>query len=260
MGAVQRAKRIAYATECVPINERDARILSLLGEGLKLGDIGKKLNLSRESIRLRVAKCHPQQKKLAWRVKSRVSHDKEKRVKTISGLSDIGRQRLSYDPETGLISWLDPGPDAFATLKGYRIFKRNFCGKTAGSISPDGYVKLRLNGASLLAHRVIWAMVYGYDPVDDIDHRDMCRSNNRIGNLRQATRSQNCMNKLTRSDNTSGSKGVSWHKVTGKWSASICVDGHAAHLGVFTNKQDATRAYQEASAEVHGNFSPTRLV
>lgn len=174
----------------------------------------------------------------------------------ISDLAEIGRERFDYDPATGQLTWRDPGPSAFQTLKGYRIFKRKFAGKPAGSIKKSsGYVLVCVLGRSILAHRIIWAMVHGYDPVDCIDHRDLCRSNNRIDNLRQATRSQNNMNKSLRPENRSGVKGVFWHKASNKWSAAITVDGCKRHLGVFSTFEEAVEARRVAAQTFHGEFA-----
>lgn len=170
-------------------------------------------------------------------------------------LARIGRERFDYDPKSGRLTWRDPGPSAFPTIKGYHIFKRRFAGRPAGSVNKTtGYVAVGVLGRSILAHRLIWAMVHGYDPTGDIDHRDLCRANNRLTNLREATRSQNSMNKPRRSDNRSGVKGVYWHKATGKWVATICANGNAAHLGVFLTLEDAADARRLAVTKVHGDF------
>lgn len=174
----------------------------------------------------------------------------------IANLAEIGRERFDYDPMSGQLTWRDPGPSAFQTLKGYRIFKRKFAGKPAGSVSKSsGYVHVCILGQSILAHRLIWAMVYGDDPLDCIDHRDLCRSNNRIGNLREATRSQNNMNKKLRPENRSGVKGVFWHKASRKWCADITVAGRKRHLGVFVSFEDAVEARRLAAETLHGEFA-----
>jgi CRP-like cAMP-binding protein len=50
----------------------------------------------------------------------------------------------------------------------------------------------------------------------EIDHRDRVRDNNRLDNLRLATRVQNSMNQWTGKKNTSGFKGISFAKKKGK--------------------------------------------
>jgi hypothetical protein len=174
----------------------------------------------------------------------------------IPNLARLGRERFDYDPSTGLLTWRDPGPAAFQTLKGYRIFKRKFAGRPAGAIKKSsGYVLVCVLGRSILAHRIIWAMVHGYDPIDCIDHRDLCKSNNRIENLREATRSQNSMNIALRADNSSGVKGVHWHKATGKWAAAIRTGGKSSHLGIFPTVEEAAAARQYAARQLHGEFA-----
>lgn len=174
----------------------------------------------------------------------------------ISGLCDLGHLWFDYDGETGRLIWKDPGPDQFETTKGHRIFLSKCLGKPAGYKNSLGYMAVSVLGRSMLCHRIIWAMANGRDPVGDVDHRDLCRANNRLSNLREATRSQNCMNKVRRSDNHSGVKGVHWHKATGKWAASITAKSVGTrHLGVFSSKHEAAAAYRNAAAELHGDFA-----
>lgn len=49
--------------------------------------------------------------------------------------------------------------------------------------------------------------------------------------------------------NTSGLRGVSQHKRTGGWRASICIAGKQRNLGRFETKATAYRAYQAAAKE-----------
>lgn len=179
----------------------------------------------------------------------------------ISGLVEIGRRRFDYDPSTGELRFRDPGRDTFSSEKGYRIFCKKFVGKVAGSISKsDGYCRVVVLGQSIMAHRLIWAMLYGRDPGATIDHRDGVRSNNRPRNLRDASRSQNAMNRGPRSDCSSGVRGVHWHKASGKWVAAICAGGVSRHLGLFHTKEDARSAFIAASNDFHGEFAAHRGV
>lgn len=99
-------------------------------------------------------------------------------------------------------------------------------------------------------HRVIMG-----DPIGlDVDHRDSDGLNNRRKNLRVATESQNLCNQRMRKDNTSGYKGVSLHRATGRWAAYINLKGKRKNLGLFNCPTSAHCAYINASRELHGEF------
>lgn len=88
----------------------------------------------------------------------------------------------------------------------------------------------------------------------DTDHRDGDGLNNQRCNLRNATRSQNFMNKSKGITNKSGFKGVSWHAQSSKWRAQIVTNKKYKHLGIFTNLEDAANAYIQAAKQKHGIF------
>lgn len=88
-----------------------------------------------------------------------------------------------------------------------------------------------------------------------IDHVNGDAADNRIENLRAANRSQNNANSALRNRNASGFKGVSLHKKTGKWQASIKVDGKGRHLGLFSDPVKAHAAYCSAASEIFGSFA-----
>jgi hypothetical protein len=88
-----------------------------------------------------------------------------------------------------------------------------------------------------------------------IDHIDGNGLNNQRKNLRICTNSQNQKNKGSYRNNTSGFKGVSWHKIHKKWNAKISVDGKRISLGDFSTKEEAYQAYCIACAKYHGEFS-----
>lgn len=102
-----------------------------------------------------------------------------------------------------------------------------------------------------LMHRVI------LDCPKDIlvDHADGDGLNNRLSNLRAASRSQNAMNSGAHRDNASGLKGVSWIRKSQKWTAWICANGRRVYLGVFDTSEAAHAAYADAAKKLHGDFA-----
>lgn len=151
------------------------------------------------------------------------------------------QQLLSYDPATGLF-----------TCRVNRRCKA-MAGTIAGSLSSTGYVHLTIDRKPYLAHRLAWFYVHGSWPADQVDHRNEIKSDNRIENLRLASKAQNMLNTRIRSDNTSGVKGVSFTK-RGKWVAYISKDGKRIHLGTYPEKADAESAVNSAREEFHGEF------
>lgn len=87
------------------------------------------------------------------------------------------------------------------------------------------------------------------------DHKDQNGLNNRRDNLRPADKGQNSANVGRRADNTSGYKGVGWHRPSGKWSARIAVDGKRRHLGRFADPIEAAKAYDRAALVAFGEFA-----
>jgi hypothetical protein len=91
-----------------------------------------------------------------------------------------------------------------------------------------------------------------------VDHRDGDGLNNRrSSNLRIATRGQNAANAKLRADNTSGFKGVTLHRVSGKWQAYINANGRRHSLGYFETPEEAGAAYASAGPRAHGDFART---
>lgn len=162
---------------------------------------------------------------------------------------DYLRSILRYDAETGDLWWLvrNDVPD--------RVNKR-LAGKRAfTSINDKGYAHGGIHGVSYLAHRVSWALYYGVWPSRHIDHINGCRADNRIKNLREATNSENLMNRGKQSNNTSGYKGVYYRKDRSKWQAHIHLNGRNIYLGRFNTAEDAHKAYINAAMHMHGEFA-----
>ena len=92
-------------------------------------------------------------------------------------------------------------------------------------------------------------------PREIVDHIDRDPLNNTLGNLRVVTKQENAMNAGVRSDNSTGYKGVSYHKRSGKYRAYIAINGKQKHLGLYTSADDAARAYATAARSYFGEYA-----
>lgn len=126
-------------------------------------------------------------------------------------------------------------------------------GRKAGYVMAAGYRLCSFNKRRIYAHRLIWCMITGQWPIEEIDHINGNKSDNRWSNLRLATRQQNAMNRGADRTNQSGFKGVSFHK--GGYRAVIRSDGKHKHLGYFESPELASQAYVSASRIEHREFS-----
>lgn len=107
-----------------------------------------------------------------------------------------------------------------------------------------------------LAHRVAFELLVGPIPAGmEIDHTCHNRGCVNPAHLRIASRPENQHNQRLHRNNTSGIKGVSWHKKMKKWRADIAVNGQSIHLGNFIDIEDAKQAHIEAATKHHGEFA-----
>lgn len=119
-------------------------------------------------------------------------------------------------------------------------------GNVAGS-HDKGYRSVKIDGKSHRVHRLVWLWVHGEMPSKCIDHINHKRHDNRIENLRVASRLENSKNKTLHRNNTSGHAGV--HKARGKWGANIRVNYRLIHLGLFDSFEDAVIARENAEIQ-----------
>jgi hypothetical protein len=149
---------------------------------------------------------------------------------------------LNYEPDSGHFYWCkSPTP-------------RIKIGDKAGSLHGEGYITITVSKKAYLAHRLAWFFTHGVWPTEDIDHINGVRSDNRIINLRPASRKENIRNGRSRIL-TSKYKGVSWDKSRDKWVAYIKFDDKSKNLGRFDNEEDAAMTYNKWASEKFGDFA-----
>jgi hypothetical protein len=143
------------------------------------------------------------------------------------------RRLLHYDPMTGVF-----------TRKVCRNY-RHPVGAAAGTVGKHGYVAITLDKRIYKAHRLAWLYVHGEWPTHDIDHINRKKADNRLANLRVATRSENVMNSVTaRPANRAGLLGVRKDKYG--FIARLRAHGVEHYLGSFRTAEEASHAYWEA--------------
>ena len=155
------------------------------------------------------------------------------------------RHLLDYNQDTGVFRW-----------------RYNMRTKAIGDVAGRnvrGYRKISINRESIYAHRLAWLFVYGEWPQGEIDHINRKRDDNRIENLRTATKSQNRHYAGLGKSNRSGFRGVHFSKTDkyGKerWRAQIKINGHRIHIGYFDIPEAAHEAYQAAAKHYFGDFA-----
>jgi len=153
------------------------------------------------------------------------------------------RKLLSFDESTGLFNWI--------VSRGTKK-----AGDLAGGLTHDGYWTIRINRKHYAAHRLAYLMTYGYLP-QFIDHINNDRADNRVANLREASKSENCRNRKSHKGSSSKFKGVFWHKSDKRWRASIYIHGKLRYLGQYMSEIDAAKAYDQVAIKEFGKFAKT---
>ena len=149
-----------------------------------------------------------------------------------------------YDVDTGLLHW----------KRRPWIRSRVRAGDVAGTLHRSGYYQTAINGTVYMVHRLIWKLQTGVDPVE-IDHINRVPSDNRWVNLREATSSQQKVNRETRNPH----RGVHYIAPRKKYGAQIKLEGRHEWLGLFDTPEEACAVYRARAEKLHGEFQgPSR--
>lgn len=147
---------------------------------------------------------------------------------------------LSYDPESGRWTW---------------ILRR--CGVTVGSEagcrSPEGYVRIRIDGFYYKAHRLAVFYMTGKWPESLVDHRNRVPGHEAYDNLRSATRGQNNTNR--RGTAKSGFKGVYRCIRNGKVRFEVYLSNPRVFAGAYGSPVQAAWEYDQIARRHYGEFA-----
>lgn len=164
-------------------------------------------------------------------------------TKSIITQSEL-KYQLHYNPETGIFTRLN--------IKKYSHAK---IGDVAGSLdNGTGYIRIMFNHKLYQAHRLAWFYVTGMMPINQIDHINGIKTDNRFINLREANNAENKRNSGLNASNKTGFKGVSFKKETSKFVAQAKLNGKKIHIGYFDTAELASEAYQLFAMRNHGDF------
>lgn len=148
------------------------------------------------------------------------------------------KELFSYNPDTGEFTRL-----VNSSSTGRR-------GDVPGYKNNCGYIVIGVDGKQYLAHRLIWLFVFAKWPTLDIDHINGITSDNRLKNIREASKSENQQNRIKpHKNNKSNFLGVC--KNGNNWRATIKLKGKFIHLGTYKTKVEAHDSYLMAKRKIH---------
>ena len=153
------------------------------------------------------------------------------KFKALPPLEELQKE-FNYDPETGIV-----------TARVSRGTRKK--GSVVGRIS-NGYRRAKYKRVEYELHRIIWFLHYKIDPQNLlIDHVNGVRDDNRIVNLRLATRQQN----------QSNIKAAGFRQHRDKYQATIMFNGKNYYIGTFHSAEEAETAYRSKARELRGEFA-----
>ena len=148
--------------------------------------------------------------------------------------NELLREYFNYDKDTGAVTWLK------------QASPRALIGSKVGYVTTDGYLRVKFQGKNYLLSRIIWKVVTGFEPLEEIDHINRVRTDNRWENLRDVTHQQNHLNR--------GAKGYQ-QRFNGRYSVKV----QNKCFGTFDTTEEASLAYEVAREKVLNDSLRNRL-
>jgi hypothetical protein len=152
------------------------------------------------------------------------------------------KELFDYNPETGDF------------LRKIKVGTRSNINDIAGCKHSNGYIYIVIDYKQYRAHRLVWLYYYGHFPEHAIDHINHIKHDNSLLNLREATHSENSINRFRHRKSKSGFKCVYWNATNKKWQASTQFNSKYIFLGLFDTAEETSNAYQEFAKNNHGEF------
>jgi HNH endonuclease/AP2 domain len=154
------------------------------------------------------------------------------------------REYFRYLPESGKVICIK------------RSGSKSKLGEPIGNLNSYGYFVTCFAGQKYFVHRIAWMLHTSKDPGKfEIDHINGDTTDNRACNLRLATHGNNMHNSKKHRDNTSGFKGVYWHKKAKSWMGYSRVNGKMFNLGLYPTPEAADKAVRAYRETLHGEFT-----
>jgi hypothetical protein len=153
------------------------------------------------------------------------------------------REWLHYDPDTGDFTWL---VSPASNIKP---------GTPAGNFG-NVYLRITISGKTYYAHKLAWLYMTGEWPPNEVDHINQMKSDNRIINLRLATKSEQAQNRPASGHSQLGVKGVFLSENGDRYRARIMCAGVRYYLGIFDTLEEAARVRRDAELKLFGKFAP----
>jgi hypothetical protein len=146
--------------------------------------------------------------------------------------AELARSLWNYDETTGELRWK------------VKPCQRVSVGDVAGCINKCGYLVVRCAYKLHLVHRIVWLITTGALPVNELDHVNGIRNDNRLSNLREVTRRQNQRNR--KCHRTGHLLYTTYDKHKGRWKAvSPTINGKRKHIGHYDTMQEASVAAEK---------------
>jgi hypothetical protein len=160
--------------------------------------------------------------------------------------ADYLRSILDYDPWNGMFTW----KVNFRQPCYFDINKKAGCKNNI-----TGYLQVGIHKKIYLLHLLSWYYMFGEWPLQDIDHKNRIRDDNRFENLRLITKSTNAVNSIKQKNRTSNYKGVYWNKQKNKWQAQIMKNYKQYYLGSFDDPIEAAKVYDKKAIELFDDYA-----